>query len=207
MKKLLSSTLLLTTLSCSLSFGQSYTAVIETNSLLSSSGATLSFGDSINGSIVNVFHGVVDASTDLDALFDPLVSSENFVSLNNELSNISWSALSSSSANGVEWTTNFDESISVGQKVIIAAVNAVSPSSISAGSELGIFESVDFLSNQQNAVIGFTFDENAYNIIVGTAGTQSANLVGFTAVPEPSTYAALLGALALGFVVYRRRRS
>jgi hypothetical protein len=27
-----------------------------------------------------------------------------------------------------------------------------------------------------------------------------------TAVPEPSTYAALAGLLALGFVVYRRRR-
>jgi hypothetical protein len=31
--------------------------------------------------------------------------------------------------------------------------------------------------------------------------------VATSAVPEPSTYAALLGALALGFVVYRRRRS
>jgi hypothetical protein len=32
-------------------------------------------------------------------------------------------------------------------------------------------------------------------------------LASVTAVPEPSTYAAIFGALALGFVAYRRRRS
>lgn len=38
-------------------------------------------------------------------------------------------------------------------------------------------------------------------------GETFADVSAFTAVPEPSTYAALLGAATLGFVAYRRRRA
>jgi hypothetical protein len=48
----------------------------------------------------------------------------------------------------------------------------------------------------------------AHAFVIGDSGRGMAALdnVLVTAVPEPSTYAALAGLLALGFVVYRRRR-
>lgn len=46
---------------------------------------------------------------------------------------------------------------------------------------------------------------NRTNIELGTALDQSAGPI-LVAVPEPSTYAALLGAIALGFILIRRRR-
>jgi hypothetical protein len=47
---------------------------------------------------------------------------------------------------------------------------------------------------------------NRTNIELGTAIDQSAGPL-FVAVPEPSTYAAIIGALALGFILIRRRRN
>ncbi|MGC9453085.1 MAG: PEP-CTERM sorting domain-containing protein, partial [Oceanipulchritudo sp.] len=44
---------------------------------------------------------------------------------------------------------------------------------------------------------------NRTNIELGTAVDQSTGPV--LVVPEPSTYAAILGALALGFILIRRR--
>ena len=40
----------------------------------------------------------------------------------------------------------------------------------------------------------------------GSASQFQLTLTGTSAVPEPSTYAAIFGALALGFVIYRRRK-
>jgi hypothetical protein len=45
----------------------------------------------------------------------------------------------------------------------------------------------------------------AYDI--GTFSLSSSGELTFTAIPEPSTYAAILGALTLGVAAYRRRRS
>lgn len=58
-------------------------------------------------------------------------------------------------------------------------------------------------SNGQTVAIGF---------LTLSAGGSTADSAGFaslttTAIPEPSTYAAILGALALGFVAYRRRQA
>lgn len=39
-----------------------------------------------------------------------------------------------------------------------------------------------------------------------TTGSTQLTLTGTQAIPEPSTYAAIFGALALGFVIYRRRK-
>ena len=39
-----------------------------------------------------------------------------------------------------------------------------------------------------------------------STGSTELTLRGTSAVPEPSTYAAIFGALALGFVIYRRRK-
>ena len=66
----------------------------------------------------------------------------------------------------------------------------------------------------------FSFDSTSLSSDAGTTGvflltanTVTSNLLfdnvqlGGTAVPEPSTYAAILGVLALGFAAYRRRRA
>jgi len=46
------------------------------------------------------------------------------------------------------------------------------------------------------------------DIFIGSSdASNNLLLASVTAVPEPSTYAAIFGALALGFVAYRRRRS
>ena len=39
-----------------------------------------------------------------------------------------------------------------------------------------------------------------------STGSTQITLSGTSAIPEPSTYAAIFGALALGFVIYRRRK-
>ncbi|MCF7688773.1 MAG: PEP-CTERM sorting domain-containing protein [Cephaloticoccus sp.] len=41
----------------------------------------------------------------------------------------------------------------------------------------------------------------------GAATFDNVQFNGVSAVPEPSTYAAILGAMALGFVAIRRRRN
>jgi hypothetical protein len=48
---------------------------------------------------------------------------------------------------------------------------------------------------------------NANNTGTGLANQATISSLQIVAVPEPSTYAALLGLLVLGFVVYRRRKS
>ena len=76
-----------------------------------------------------------------------------------------------------------------------------------------------FLVPQDGMSVGFTRLESAIGIndagqIIGIGlyfdGTEVYNraylLNTLTAVPEPSTYAAIFGALALGFVMWRRRR-
>ena len=77
-----------------------------------------------------------------------------------------------------------------------------------------------FLVPQDGLTVGFTRLESAIGIndagqIVGIGlyfdGAEVYNRAYFlntlTAVPEPSTYAAIFGGLALGFVVWRKRRS
>jgi hypothetical protein len=49
-----------------------------------------------------------------------------------------------------------------------------------------------------------SFDEA--RISTFTSGTFNASMLGASAIPEPSTYAAIAGALGLGFVMWRRRR-
>lgn len=56
------------------------------------------------------------------------------------------------------------------------------------------------------------FNGTATSVTIGTGGSGStvnftADTLAVTAVPEPSTYAALSGIAVLGFVAYRRRRS
>lgn len=82
-------------------------------------------------------------------------------------------------------------------------------SATTSGYQLFSYESNghDFsaLDNQSDVVIRFQFgDQNASGIGAGS-GFKIDNIV-VTAIPEPSTYAALFGLLALGCVAWRRRR-
>lgn len=58
------------------------------------------------------------------------------------------------------------------------------------------------LAAVDNNVLMSDMDGNKYSAIVGEGGTV---IVG-SAVPEPSTYAAILGVIALAFATYRRRK-
>lgn len=53
--------------------------------------------------------------------------------------------------------------------------------------------------------IGSMASDFSWAVADGAATMGSAN-IGQTVVPEPSTYAAMIGLLALGFVLYRRRK-
>ena len=66
-----------------------------------------------------------------------------------------------------------------------------------AGSSYGGYMNAEFLLPG----VGGGFTSTTLPSAVQTASYT------FAAVPEPSTYAAIFGALALGFVAYRRRRS
>lgn len=63
-----------------------------------------------------------------------------------------------------------------------------------------------FSGFSSGSVSGLTFtnyDSATYTAILGSNGLLSFTL---NSIPEPSTYAAILGGLALGFVAWRRRR-
>ncbi len=101
---------------------------------------------------------------------------------------------------------------------------------VSENSELVIADGTEFvlsegttvdsvLSTEAGSTIvmaGYETDEEAQqafgNMFVDESGnvltfdTSSYNVIGGPAIPEPSTYAIIFGALALGFVMYRRRK-
>lgn len=183
-------------------FAQTYTATVETDQVQSSTGSLINFGGTIGGQTLNLFHGVVDASTDLDALFDPVVASGNLSGIISAFETITWSPMIDGTAfPGLEWYSDFGQSIAVGEKPVVAFMNAASPGDLIIGSEIGLVESVDIGSTLDNITTGFTTGQ-PYTVIVGTPGSIQLTAI----VPEPAHYAALLGALGLMFVMWRRRR-
>ncbi len=76
------------------------------------------------------------------------------------------------------------------------------------GSFVGTFdlpEDYDALSTQGRGAMTF-YGDALFVVSPGGAQLHSYDVSGFTAIPEPSTYAALLGGGALGFACWRRRR-
>lgn len=66
------------------------------------------------------------------------------------------------------------------------------------------YAAVNPVTDQSSVVFGFTFrfgDGSGNNGHVGISDIE------ITAIPEPSTYAAIVGALFLGLVLYRRRQN
>jgi hypothetical protein len=99
-------------------------------------------------------------------------------------------------------------SATAGSKIYFWAFDSTTvPATASALSQLALYGPITIpslgtvLYNINNAVTNG-------DILIGSSDASNNLLLAtVTAVPEPSTYAALLGALALGFVAYRRRRS
>lgn len=120
---------------------------------------------------------------------DYYVSSESLIAINNNA--------------GVANMTQFDNLFGTGQT---ATVTSWLPYDLGTGVNSAFGSAVTPTFTTIDGV-GYVFD-------VGTDASASTNLqfhvfefgVAATPVPEPSTYAALLGALALGMVAWRRRR-
>lgn len=63
------------------------------------------------------------------------------------------------------------------------------------------------ISDLTDGVTYTTLDAAAVLINAEFSGSNAAGVPSFNAVPEPSTYAAIFGVLALALVAYRRRRA
>ena len=61
--------------------------------------------------------------------------------------------------------------------------------------------SVVLAALEENDVVTIQFGSEIFSALVGENGIAT-----ITSVPEPSTYAMIFGAIALGFVAYRRRK-
>lgn len=178
---------------------QSFQAFIETDQVFSASGDPVNFGDTINGNELNVFYGTVSASTDLAAAFS---ETTNLESMKSAFGSISWSPMVEFTNPGAEWFSGSDGiSIGVNERPVIALMNASGPAALENGSEIGLLSSVEITTIYDNITTGFTDGFQPYTVIVGDSGS-----ITLTAVPEPSHYAAALGLLGLGLVIWRRRR-
>lgn len=80
-------------------------------------------------------------------------------------------------------------------------------------SESGALDFSDIFSADNGETIVFSAEQNIsvyddsghlYEDVLFSYD-ESGNIIGITAVPEPSTYAVIFGAFALAFAAYRRR--
>jgi hypothetical protein len=94
-------------------------------------------------------------------------------------------------------------SLSSGQNLAVYWFPTITNTSITGSvNEYGFYRS-DSVDTASGSDIAFVMPTDGAYIFAEFPDAASFTAV---AVPEPSTYAALLGALALGFVAYRRRR-
>lgn len=102
---------------------------------------------------------------------------------------------------------------STSSSAVVPTANADSWKSTSSGN-FGYFGSTIFRNNSALATPGasnslnlyeYVEGSNAYSLL-GTFKLYDTGSFSFTAIPEPSTYAALLGVVTLGVVAVRRRR-
>jgi hypothetical protein len=101
-------------------------------------------------------------------------------------------------------------SLAAGQQLAIYWFPTITTTSIAGSvSEYGFFRSDSPVSNSDIGFImpGDGSNVNLFALTVSATGDLAESALTAVAVPEPSTYAAIFGALALGFVAYRRRRS
>lgn len=124
---------------------------------------------------------------------------------------------------GVDWVTDgtFAGSNSTGIVSVGAGSDLNNQGSYSVGGAVSWFDNQDFfsLTLDATAVLGdqidFTFQNSIISSVYSTVNTSlltdpvvrvGVGSVDPAVVPEPSTYATILGVLCLGFIVIRRRQ-
>lgn len=177
---------------------QTFQFFVETDSIIAADGVTtLNAGAVLESQPLNLFYGAVPGDYALPGDFD--ISDLDAVKA--ELGGVSWTPIATSAIGGVEWATNGPTPIAIGEKPLLAIMNAAGPDSLVLGSQVALAAGSQFNSNLQNLV--FTPGSNNMDILLGTAGSIQLTTI---PVPEPAHFAAVFGLIGLGIVVYRRRR-
>lgn len=88
----------------------------------------------------------------------------------------------------------------------VSWINIGSPITLTTTYTAYVIDFGSALDNAANAYVRLTFSGAAAGTASGTNNFTLFDNITLAAVPEPSTYAALLGLLALGVVAWRRRR-
>lgn len=175
---------------------QSFNIFIVGGTVLKEGGASGDFGTGLNG-----FYAKVDSALDLsfDSALNPLATDSGLLAIQE----FSYTALVDGSAFAgpgayMNPTAPANESISNLFKVVVVFTDALTVGDIGPGSMVGVGQTTAFNGVLDNRNI----QTGDLSVLAGTEGS----LILTSVVPEPSTYALLGGLLALGFVVYRRRR-
>jgi hypothetical protein len=193
---------------CTAAFAQSLGIYVENGELLNTAGDPVAHGDSVDGTVVNAFYGFVSRDVDLTlGLENPVEPSLAWAQ--GTLTGIGWNPMvDGTPAEAAFMTINgetFDPlqqlSPAVGQKPVLAFMNADGPASLEIGSSLAVAEGDPFLTQNDNRLS--SVGTGAFNVIAGMEG--SIQMV--SVVPEPAHFAALFGLVGLGLVVIRRRRN
>ena len=188
---------------------QSYLIFIENDQLLDPSGSPVDFGGTVGGQTVNVFYGLVANNFDFGFSSATPILTPTLSDLS-ALSSVSWSPmLNAFAATGgfADFMTPGADTFSllpaaVGQKPIVAIMNAAGPGSLQVGSAVALVQGTEFLSTLDNRQMSVGPNYGGLSALIG----QSGSIQMVTVVPEPATYALMFGALGLGLVLWRRMR-
>jgi len=177
---------------------QSYQFFVESNQILSAEGTPLNAGAVLNSEPVNLFYGHI-AGADTPFLDLDIADLEG---LKTALGGVEWTPMNVSAIGGVEWQTPGPITVDPAPGTpLLAIMNAAGPGSLAVGSQIALASGSLLSTNLQNLV--FTPGSGNLNVLIGDAGSIQLNTI---PVPEPAHFAAVLGLLGLGFVVYRRRK-
>jgi hypothetical protein len=193
--------------------GQSVTFAIEKDALKFADGTTISRdasgGD--NRSTVSIF-GAYLSEAELAAFSTSMVDFNSLVSTNPEqaLSTLKtaltreWSPINAAAgiiAGVRDWNGNLGTGL-VDTAPVMVVLTAAAPGALTLSDQVGVVTTSYRLTGLAAQVVGF----NTANTTWDTALVGQLGSLTLAPVPEPSTYAAMVGLLALGLVMVRRRR-
>lgn len=174
----------------------SHGTVFPTGDILTSTGDPMSSGFVLSyGTFATYTESTLASAISSPAPFDPSDFSAIFAD---------YSELGSATFDGSGNINTGTVAASPGTQIYFWAFDSASIPNSSSLSQLALYGPVvvPTLGTAQYTINSAVANSDVY---IGSSDA-SDNLL-LAAVPEPSTYAMMLGALALGFVVYRRRRS